>query len=593
MPLPNPPRRAARLSALRSTYFDLLVVGGGITGCGIARDAALRGHTVALIDKDDFASGTSSRSSRLIHGGLRYLEHGYLHLVFESSSERRTLLRIAPHLVRPLEFLWPIYQGARLPRWKVSAGMALYDALSLFRNVGMHRQMGRDAVTRRERTLLGDGLTGGMRYFDAATDDARLTLANALSASEAGATVVNHLRLDLLTAMDASATGGRGVDVLTGDPVEIRARVIVNAAGPWSDSVRRMAGEAIAKSSVQGSKGAHIAVPRARIGNRRALTLLHPEDGRVFFVLPAGPAAIIGTTDTFTDVSADVVRATEDDVRYLLVAANHYFPAAALEKTDVLSAWAGIRPLLPSAGDGPGSASREHAIVRSDDGTITITGGKLTTYRRMAAEVVDQVQRQLGLRPLPTQTDAQPLPGGDLRGTLDDELAMARIALDDDATRAEQLVHAYGSRWREVDALCRSSKAMGAKVAAGLGYQMGEMAWAVEHEMAETLGDLLIRRTHVAFETADHGVVAAAKVVKVVAPLLGWSEEQCVAQLAAYVAEVDRIFTIEGAKVRKRRGPRKKAAVEGVVPETESGDEAEGPSSPDAGFMPDDRQHWR
>src|SRR5499426_3552546 len=242
-------RRAQQFEALSNTAFDLLVIGGGITGCGIARDAALRGLRTALVEKDDFASGTSSRSSRLVHGGIRYLEHGHLHLVFEASAERRRLLRLAPHLVRPLEFVWPVYAGARIPRWKLSAGLTLYDALSLFRNVGRHRRMSREAVLAQEPSLKSEGLVGGASYFDAATDDARLTLANAMGASEAGAVVLNHAPVVEVTTKDGVATGAVVEDRFAPRRLAVSAAVIVTATGPWGTAVR-------------GSKGAHIAVPR-------------------------------------------------------------------------------------------------------------------------------------------------------------------------------------------------------------------------------------------------------------------------------------------------------------------------------------------
>src|SRR5688572_3111539 len=231
--------RASLLAGLSSRVYDVLIIGGGITGAGIARDAAMRGLTVALVDKGDIASGTSSRSSRLIHGGLRYLEHGHLHLVFEASAERRRLLRLAPHLVRPLQFLWPIYRGARVPRWKVRAGLTLYDALSLFRNVGAHRALKPSEVIAREPALRRDDLAGGATYYDASTDDARLTLANAIGATEAGGTVVNHVAAVAIPGQGA-ASGVEVRDELTGERFVVAARVVVNAAGPWSDAIARL-----------------------------------------------------------------------------------------------------------------------------------------------------------------------------------------------------------------------------------------------------------------------------------------------------------------------------------------------------------------
>lgn len=484
--------RGRLLDALSSRTFDLLVVGGGITGAGIARDATMRGLSVALVDRGDFASGTSSRSSRLIHGGVRYLEHGHLRLVFEASAERRRLLRIAPHLVHPLTFTWPVYRGQRLPLWKLSAGLTLYDALSLFRNVGRHERLAADEVIGAEPRLRSEQLVGGVRYFDAATDDARLTLANVLDARAHGAVVANHVAFTGIEEAPGGIRVARVEDTLNGSRSEVRALVLVNAAGPWSDAVRRLetAGDV---SRVRGSKGAHIAVPRARLGNSNALTLLHPRDGRVMFTLPAGPHAIIGTTDSFTDVSPDEVRASEADVAYLLEGGNAFFPDARLQRADVVAAWAGIRPLLPTRGSSV-SATREHSITRSGQ-TVTVTGGKLTTYRVMASQVADVVQRMLRRPRRRAPTGDRPLPA-------------AAPATGDTA-----------------------------EIVPGLPYRMESMAMAVEHELACTLGDLLIRRTHIAFETPDNGRAAARRV----AAFLGWGAKE----LERYDAEVGRMFAID------------------------------------------------
>lgn len=524
------PNRARRLEDLSNRAYDVLIVGGGITGAGIARDAVLRGLSVALIEKDDFASGTSSRSSRLIHGGVRYLEHGHLRLVFEASAERHLLLRIAPHLVRPLPFVWPVYRGQRLGVWTLAAGLTLYDALSLFRNVERHRRLSPRDVLEREPSVAVKDLRGGVRYFDAATDDARLTLVNALDALELGAAVVNHVAFTGAAPARDGLQTFTAADTLKGAPLEIRARVLVNATGPWSDQVRRLAGGADLHR-IQGSKGTHISVPRERVGNREALTLLHPTDGRVMFALPAGTHTILGTTDTFTSVTPDEVRASEADVAYLIDAANLFFPDARLTRGDVVAAWAGIRPLMPTSGSSV-AASREHSIDRAG-ATVTITGGKLTTYRVMARQVVDVVQQALSRRRTPAPTATRLLPGGEV----DVGAAVTEAARVADATRATHLVHAYGDAWRDVHAYCDADDASRAPVVAGLPYRLGEMRWSVDHEMAATLGDVLIRRTRIAFETRDNGREAA----RGVAAFLGWDD----AELSRYEAEVTRTFSVD------------------------------------------------
>jgi glycerol-3-phosphate dehydrogenase len=450
--------------------------------------------------------------------------------VFEASGERRRLLRLAPHLVRPLEFLWPVYAGARVPQWKLSAGLTLYDALSLFRNVGTHRRLSARRIAEREPALRREGLVGGARYFDAATDDARLTLANAIGARDAGAVVVNHAAMRELLVDHGMATGARVDDAISGATIDVRARVIVNATGPWN--------------AVRGSKGVHIAIARERVGNHGALTLLAPEDGRVMFVLPSARQTIVGTTDTFTDAPPDEVRATERDVAYLLQAANVFFPDAHLTREDVVSAWAGIRPLMAggAAKADPASASREHAIEESANGVVSITGGKLTTYRVMAADVVEVVVTRLGdrdKRRVPTRS--VPLPGGDL-AFIDEAIAAATRATAD-AELANHLVRAYGSRWPAVAEEIAAPG--GGEHLAGLPYTTGEMRYGVRCEMAQTIADLLLRRTHLAFETRDHGTNSAERVANAVAGLLGWSSSDVVSQIEAYSRDAARVFGVD------------------------------------------------
>ena len=545
-------QRAQSLANLGSRRFDVLVVGGGITGVGVARDAALRGMNVALVERDDFASGTSSRSSRLVHGGLRYLEHGHLHLVFESSLERRRLLELAPHLVRPLEFIWPVYEGARVPRWKLGAGLFLYDLLALFRNVAPHRRLDPDEVLAREPRLRAEDLTGGASYFDAATDDARLTLATALGAHEAGATVANHAGVRRLLVTRGRTGGAIVADSIGGSEVSVRARIVVNAAGPWSDEIRRLA-EPSARATLRGTKGVHVTVPRDRIGNHNALTLLSPVDGRVMFLLPGDTHAVIGTTDTETDASPDDVRASRDDVDYLLRTANHFFPAASLTAEDVVCAWAGIRPLVAGRfGTDAAAASREHEITVSERGVVSVSGGKLTTYRAMSAEVVDVVERELGRVATPSETARVPLPGGDF-DSFEQEVERALRTLGGSVTsgmtgvaeHAEQLVRAYGSRWKAVWAPVRDDPSLAEPLVAGLPYMRAEVAYAVSDEMAVTLADALVRRTHVAFESRDHGRGAAPIAADIAGERLGWDLVARQRAVTAFERETHRLFDID------------------------------------------------
>jgi glycerol-3-phosphate dehydrogenase len=530
--------RSVALADMVERPIDLLVVGGGITGAGIARDAAMRGFRTALVERADFAAGTSGRSSRLIHGGLRYLEHGALRLVFEASRERRVLLRIAPHLVWPQPFLFPVFAGGRVPAWKLAAGFALYDALALLRNVKTHRWLSKRALLRIEPGLRTRGLQGGVRYYDAQCDDARLTLANVRAAHQAGALVANYVAVESFEVADGRVRGVRALDVTTGARFGIRAHIVVNATGPWSDRVRHDG-----RTLLRPTKGAHVAVPRSRLGNHSAVTLLSPVDGRVMFVLPWGDLSYIGTTDTdYTgdphDVQVDVA-----DVVYLLRSANAVFPDARLQRGDVVSSWAGVRPLLrPPDTRSPAAVSREHQVVE-DPGLLSVVGGKLTTYRAVAADTVDRaaaVLHALDGRPVPPRapTDREPLPGGETAN-----LALLITELENEGlprTTAEYVVRHHGTEAPAVARLARSSPALAQPVAPGHPALRAQLVHATRRELALTLTDLLLRRTHVFFEVPGHAVSEVPALAELVGAELGWNAARKASELAAYVAEVGR-----------------------------------------------------
>ncbi len=496
MAQPSALSRAEVLHQLGERTFDLLIAGGGINGCGIARDAAMRGLSVALIEKNDFGSGTSGRSSRMIHGGVRYLEHGHFRLVAEASRERRILLRTAPHLVQPMEFVWPLYAGGRVPRWKLFAGLSLYDAFAAFRNTRRHERLSARGVLAREPAIRADDLTGGAIYYDAVTDDARLTLANALAARNAGAVVLNHAEV----LADQSFLSPILVrDRLSGDDVRVSARSVVVAVGPWDRGVR-------------GTKGSHVLVSRARTGHDRAITFLSAEDQRVLFMVPDEDMTLIGTTDLPTTESPETVRASAPEIDYLLRSASAVLACDPLRTRDVVAAWAAIRPLAaqPPTGE-PASLSREHAI-EARSGAITVTGGKLTTYRLVAAEVVDRVVKQLRISLPGAATDRVPLPGADRQ---------ARI----------------------VQAITENS-ALSGRITPESAHRKAELMVAVRDEMAQTLGDLLIRRTRIAFRLADRGVTVAPAVADLVAPILGWDTARRAMEVERFAGEVDAMFSL-------------------------------------------------
>ena len=467
----------------------------------------MRGLEVALVERDDFASGTSSRSSRLIHGGIRYLEHAQVGMVRESVRERETLLRIAPHLVHPLEFTWPVYRGARISRMKLRLALGAYNVLA--GHIAFPRIHSASHVLAREPALQSRELKGGASYTDAATDDSRLTLANILSAQSHGAVTLNHTEALRPISRDRNEWLVRIRDGPSEMDTDVRARVVVNATGPWRLNLERRWPQF--RVQRRGSKGVHIALPRDRIGNRGAATIMSPDDGRVMFVLPDRHLTIVGTTDTWTDESPDEVRASAADCEYLLNAVNAYFPDACVTESDIVSAWAGIRPLADSDRDKkPSDVSREHKITQTGAGMITVSGGKLTTYRAMSEQIVDQVEQELGRKPSPCKTSEVELPGKD---------------------RAERIFE-----------IAAADQSLGEPLLPELAYTAAELTYAIDFEMALTLSDLLMRRTRIAFELPDHGVGAAARIAEVVGPAARWSEYSKRAQVEAYIGEVARVF---------------------------------------------------
>ena len=534
----------ADLAELTAQPADLLVIGGGITGAGIARDAAMRGLRTVLVEQHDLGWGTSSHSSRLIHGGLRYLEQGELRLVFEASRERRILLSIAPHLVRPLSFIFPIHRKGRLFFWRLAAGMWLYDLLAMFRNVRWHRMMGKRAVLRAEPMLRAMDLVGGARYYDAQCDDARLVLATARSAIRHGALVSNYMRVEQLEVVDGRVRGARVTDRLTGEPGLIRATTVVNATGPWCDRIRRLEFPH-ALPLLRPTKGAHVIVPRARIGHTNALTITSPIDDRVMFILPWNEHSIIGTTDTDTTASPEAVTVDADDILYLLRSANSYFPNARLTEEDVTATFAGLRPLLAGEKEGDQAASRvsrEHQILQGPNGMWTIAGGKLTTYRSMAAELVDAVVRELkksfgrdGYRP--AVTDREPLPGGEASDLGEfrrsgQELGLPPLAVD-------HVVAHFGTESAAVFNLARDDRSLLDPIHSQHAAIRAEVVHVVRRELARRVEDVLVRRLHLYYETGDKGAEAVPAVAELMGAELGWSPEERRRQAEDYLSALN------------------------------------------------------
>jgi glycerol-3-phosphate dehydrogenase len=529
MPVASPKPRDIHL--LTTGRFDALIIGGGITGAGIARDLALRGAAVALVEQDDFASGTSSRSTKLIHGGLRYLERFDLRLVFESCRERHTLQRIAPHLVRPLSLMIPLYRGARRPRSLVHAGLTLYDLLALGRNTRSHRMLSADEARRRQPLLDPKGLTSAALYWDCRMDDARLCLENVIAAREAGAVTVNYARVTGLPRRGGRIAGALVEDRETGETHEVAARVVVNASGPWLDRVGALADDWTPR--LRPTRGAHLLVPRLA-GGEEALYLSADRDERMFFVIPWGELSLIGTTDLDDSSPPEEVAITTREIDYLLGEAARHFPGTRLSGRDVVSSFAGIRPLLAGRPGQASAVSREHALFESPGGLISIGGGKYTTYRSMAVEVADRVMARLGRPRGAVLTARLPLPGGaagwqDLLAT--PPVSAVRCGLDAAALR--RLVDRYGARTGQLLELLEREPELAAPVATTQRLLQVEVAYAADFEMARTPEDVLRRRSPQAL-LPGRGRDAVETVAALLGRRLSLPPEQLAAAVASY-----------------------------------------------------------
>jgi len=526
--------RARSLEQLGDTTFDVLVIGGGITGAGVALDAASRGLRTALVERDDFASGTSSKSSKLVHGGLRYLQNGDIRLVYEALRERQRLRHNAPHLVRLLPFLIPIFSKDGLINPKVAralgSAMWMYDLTGGARIGKLHKRLKKAQAVAHMPTLPEERLAGAYLYYDAAADDARLTLTLVNTAAlDHGAVVANHTGV-----VDLIHDGGRAVGAVVqadGRRIEVRARAVVNAAGVWSDEVRAL-DEGGDPDSIRPAKGIHITVPWSRVRNDIAVVVPVPKDKRSVFVVPWLPTegggfqlTYIGTTDTDYDGSLDDPQCTAEDVAYLLKAIN-FSVREPLTEADVVGTWAGLRPLVKAASSGrTADLSRRHKVSRSESGVVTVTGGKLTTYREMAEDTVDEIVGQLD--GLPRSARKCRTPKLKLRGAQ---------AVNSKATGLPRhLAGRYGTEARVVEALIDGDHHLGEPLVAGLPYVRAEAVYAARHEMATTIDDVLARRTRARLQARDASAAAAPLVAELMAAELGWSATEVARQISDYV----------------------------------------------------------
>ncbi|MBI4729621.1 MAG: glycerol-3-phosphate dehydrogenase/oxidase [Acidobacteria bacterium] len=503
MPQIGPTSREECIERLARETFDVCVVGGGITGAGIALDAASRGLSVALVERGDFASGTSSKSSKFVHGGLRYLANYDFGLSWEAAQERDLLRRLAPHVVRPVQFLWPAFRHG-LEATLAPVGLTIYDLLSTGRGFRRHRRARPESIRRLAPTLRHDRVHAAWTYWDARADDARLVFEILRTAHGLGAAIANYSAVRGFDKARGRAAAALVEDIHGDRPIAVRAGSIVNAAGVWAGEVASLDDPALAPK-LRPAKGIHLTVPAARLPLRSACIVPSiSRDGRSVFAFPWGPVVGLGTTDTEYSGPLDSPAVGSDDAAYILSAVNTWFDTD-LSPTDAIAGWAGLRPLLEGGAERTADLSRRHAITTSPSGVITITGGKLTTYRRMARDAVDLVCERLGVRArcctarLPIGLAASP------RALYEETRALAaRLGLDPDVAR--HLVAAHGDRAPDVLALVAEDPTLGAPVAPPLPDLLAEIAFAFRAEMAVTLEDALARRTRLALQDSAGGL---------------------------------------------------------------------------------------
>lgn len=530
----GPQYREETLRALAETEFDVVVVGGGVVGAGAALDAVSRGLSVALVEARDWAAGTSGRSSKLIHGGLRYLEQRDFGLVREALRERGLLLqRLAPHLVRPVRFLYPL-RNRVWERAYVSAGVTLYDTMGGARSLPRHRQLTRRAALREAPALRSDALVGAVQYYDAQVDDARYTMMVARTAAQYGAGVATRAEATGFLREGERVTGVRVLDLEGGREIAVRARRVVCATGVWTDGAQAMTGARPA-FAVRASKGVHLVVPRDRIP--MATGLITRTSRSVLFIIPWGRHWLVGTTDTPHVDGPDDPVADHTDIGYLLDQANAVLRTP-LTHDDIEGVYAGLRPLLSGEMDDTTRLSREHAVAEPVPGLVVVTGGKFTTYRVMARDAVDVVAEGLDDSVPASVTGRLPILGATGYEVLWNDRRRLAAESGLHVARIEHLLHRYGACAREVLAMVADDPALGAPIPGAGDYLCAEAVYAVTHEGALHLEDVLARRLRVSIEEWDGGAAAAARVAELVAPWLGWDDERVSGETKRYVQQV-------------------------------------------------------
>ncbi len=534
----NPTQRESAIGALASENFDVLVIGGGVNGVGAALDAASRGLKVALIESQDIAAGTSSRSSKLIHGGLRYLEQYDFKLVREALHERELLVStLCPHLVKPVGFLFPLTEKFK-ERTYVGAGLALYDALRGFaRTLPWHKHLSQKQINEIAPSLRPDIILGAIKYFDAQVDDARHTLSVARTAARHGAIIATRVSAESLIREGKQIVGVNAKDLVNGKSIAIKATVTVMCAGVWSDALHEKF-ELKAGYNVTMSKGVHIVLPGSAIKSDAGIILKTPVS--VLFIIPWGDKWIVGTTDTPYTGSRSEPFANHEDVKYIVEQANRVLTPQ-IEFADIIGVYAGLRPLVANNKSSVTTKlSREHTVDRPAPGFVSIAGGKYTTYRIMGKDVIDLAAIELRKLIPESVTDKLPLVGADGYFALVQQVD--RLAEENglSAQTITHLLNRYGSMISEVLELVQDNPALGKKLSPDLPYIKAEIYYAASHEGAQNVDDVISRRTRIAFEAHNHGLDLAEAISDIIAPVLGWSTKERKSSVASYESLVER-----------------------------------------------------
>jgi len=534
----SPASRAEAIRKMAETELDILVVGGGVVGAGTALDAVTRGLTTAIVEARDWASGTSSRSSKLIHGGLRYLEMLDFGLVREALTERGLLLdRIAPHLIRPVPFLYPLTHRV-WERAYVGAGVLLYDTMAYTSGTAhglkRHRHLTRRRALHEAPCLRKSSFTGAIQYWDAQVDDARHTMTVVRTAAGFGALAANRVQVTGFLRQGERVTGASLVDVETGENFEVRAKQLINATGVWTDDTQALA-DTRGQFHVRASKGIHLVVPRDRLQSTTGIILRTEKS--VLFVIPWGRHWIIGTTDTDWSLDKSHPSASSSDIDYLLEHVNSVLTSP-LTREDVEGVYAGLRPLLTGESESTSKLSREHVVGHPVPGLVVVAGGKYTTYRVMAADAVDEAARSMDARVPDSCTDQIPLAGAEGYRALWNQRRALAVSAGVHVARVEHMLNRYGSNVHDLLAMLRADPSLAEPLPGADDYLRVEAWYAVTHEGARHLEDVLARRTRISIEAWDRGVAAADPVARLMAKELDWDDEQTAREIEHYRTRV-------------------------------------------------------